>query len=351
MDLRGYVGRIGSVTDRRPAHASVARAPRIVGYSAAIVPLVLVIGLAGCGSENVPEARTTAPATSAAGGEVAPSAISAANATAAADTTAPDVTSSSGPAAESAGDDPLTGTSASPESTNGVASNEEPVALTDRLAVQPVEGGVYLLGNSMFKTGVDLEAMQAGIPERDVRFNYYDGHYTSLWYLIAEAALGPSEERPELVVWGFRPRYAMIPAFRQNRPNSTDLFEFPDPEYDRLTGDSFADGDFVTGPTVGFTEGFIPLTVESFATSDLPQLVVIWRPVTVAQGTPDPDEEQFVAEAVAYLEARGIPYVDFFHDDRLGLTMFAKGDHFNADGMAQVTDILTERIRELLGLS
>lgn len=310
----------------------------IVRYLLLVVALVLILGLASCGGDDDTEATATST-TSPTGGEVALSVTIIEDGAAASDTTAPGTTSSSVPAPV-----PID------ESTDRVAPAEEQVTLTDRLAVQPVDGGVYLLGNSMFATGVDLEAMQAGIPERDVRFNYYDGHYTSLWYLIAKGALGPSEERPELIVWGFRPRYAMVPAFRQNRPNSTELFEFADPEYDLLTRDSLANEDFITGPTVEFADGFIPRTAESFEDSGLAQLVVIWRPVTVAQGTPDPNEERFVADAIAYFKAQGIPYVDFFHDDQLELAMFAKGDHHNADGRARVTDILTERIREVLSL-
>jgi hypothetical protein len=310
------------------------------------------------------------------------------------------------------------------------STDSSDVSLTDRLAVPPVEGGVYLLGNSMFKTGVDVEAMQAGIPERDVRFNYYDGHYTSLWYLIAEGALGPSEQRPEIIVWGFRPRYAALPAFRQNRPNSTELFVFDDLAYERLTGEaavtpvidaqSFLDGwsgvyghrsetqnavsrtteqlglnaldaagrdtaglrerlidgdssiadeivsaatggevqlteeqvvdgvgDFITGAILPFDDGFIPLTAESFAESGYAQLVVIWRPVNAAEGNPDPAEDQFVADAIEYFEANGIPYVDFYHDERIGASMYGKGDHYNAEGRALITDTLTTRVLRL----
>jgi len=311
------------------------------------------------------------------------------------------------------------------------AAGSDQVTLTDRLAVQPVDDGVYLLGNSMFKTGVDLEAMQAGITDRDVRFNYYDGHYTSLWYLIAKGALGPSPERPDLVVWGFRPAYALIPPFRQNRPNSTELFVFPDLDYERLTADtiekplidaqrfldewseiysqrgsirddvvetteraglealalvgkdigglrdrllsndrSIADeivaaatggtvqlteeqvvdgvGDFITGPATPFADGFIPLTAEAFLDDDIAQLVVIWRPVIAANGEPKPIEDQFVTDAIAFFEAEGIPYVDLYHDERIVPAMYGKGDHYNAEGRALITDILTERILSLL---
>ena len=313
----------------------------------------------------------------------------------------------------------------------GLAMGNDDVTLTDRLAVQPVDNGVYLLGNSMFKTGVDVESMQERIPGRDVRFNYYDGHYTSLWYLIAEGALKSSEARPEIVVWGFRPRYAAVPAFRQNRPNSTELFVFEDLAYDRITDGSavtpaidaqsfleewsatyrqraeiqdaisaaterlglnaldsvgqnvdglrnrlvngastIADeivhaatggavqlteeqvidgvGDFITGPSLPFRDGFIPLTAESLTDGGYSQLVVIWRPVNVAEGNPDPAEEEYVADAIDYFEANGIPYVDLYHDDRINLESFAKGDHYNAAGHAKVTEIITERVLALL---
>jgi len=293
----------------------------------AVASALLLLPLAGCAGDDGTMATTAAPIE-------------------AVETAAPDSTSSTTPPTST------TTTEATPiiESTDQPDVGEHRPALTDQLVVLPVEGGVYLLGNSMFATGVDLEAMQTEVPERDVSFNYYDGHYTSLWYLIAETALGPAEERPELIVWGFRPRYAMIPAFRQNRPNSTDLFEFSDPEYERLTGEAVESGDFLTGPNVEFADGFIPLTADSFRKSALPQLVVIWRPVTVAQGTPDPNEERFVEDAIAYFDAEGISYVDFFHDDVLSEAMYGKGDHYNADGMAHVTDKLVERIREMLKL-
>jgi len=307
------------------------------------------------------------------------------------------------------------------------------VTLTDRLAVAPVEDGVYILGNSMFKTGVDLQAMQSQIPERDVRFNYYDGHYTSLWYLIAKGALAPSSERPSLVVWGFRPAYALIPPFRQNRPNSTELFVFPDLAYERLTSDTVAKplfdlqllldnwsgvysqrenvhdavlrmteragletldaigqdtsplrdrlidgdrtiadevvaaatggevelteeqvvdgvGDFITGPATPFSEGFIPLTANAFQEAGINQLVVIWRPIIAASGETNPIEDEFVSDAIEYFESRGIPYVDLYHNDQIVPSMYGKGDHYNADGRALITNLLSERIRDMLSV-
>ncbi len=121
------------------------------------------------------------------------------------------------------------------------AAVEPPESFTDRLVVPPVRDGVYLVGNSMFKTGVDVDELRQRFPGEPVDFAYYDGHYTSLWYLIAKTAFAEPDTRPGLVVWGFRPAFARDPLFRQNRPNATDLFAFDDPDYLRL-GDAGTGG-------------------------------------------------------------------------------------------------------------
>ena len=102
------------------------------------------------------------------------------------------------------------------------------------LFIQPSEEGIYLLGNSMFKTGIDVDALETAMPNVAVDFEYHNGHYTNLWYLIAKSALGSTAEKPRLVVWGFRPRMALDPAFRQNWPNDTDLFAIDDDIYNDL---------------------------------------------------------------------------------------------------------------------
>ena len=121
-----------------------------------------------------------------------------------------------------------------------VASTDDDAAaadFADRLFVQPSPDGVYLLGNSMFKTGVDPERLEAQLGgTTPVDFEYHNGHYSNLWYLIARTALGRTEHDPSVVVWGFRPYYAMRPAFRQNGPTDNDLFAIEDPLYERLQG-------------------------------------------------------------------------------------------------------------------
>lgn len=96
------------------------------------------------------------------------------------------------------------------------------------LRVQPREDRIFLLGNSMFKTGIDREALEreidAGI---GVDFEEHVGHYTNLWYLIVKNALVDHPETPRRVVWGFRPTYAYRPAFRQKRVCDVERFLGP----------------------------------------------------------------------------------------------------------------------------
>lgn len=108
----------------------------------------------------------------------------------------------------------------------------EPTAL-EKLNAAPGED-VFVFGNSMFQTGINFGplAEQSG---RDVVFDYHNGHYTSLWYLIADQALPLAEPDPNLVVWGFRPKFAADPAFRQNKVVDNDLFEPGDNLYRNLT--------------------------------------------------------------------------------------------------------------------
>ncbi len=111
----------------------------------------------------------------------------------------------------------------------------------DRLDEAPPDGGIYILGNSMFFTAVDVAAVDAAFPAHDVAFEYHGGHYTSLWYLVATSALAEPEARPRLVVWGFRPAFARIPAFRQNEVTAIERFLPGDAEYQRLAAAGAAD--------------------------------------------------------------------------------------------------------------
>jgi hypothetical protein len=111
-------------------------------------------------------------------------------------------------------------------------ADAEPTAL-QKLNTQPGDD-VFVFGNSMFQTGIDFGPL-ASSSGRDVVFDYHNGHYTNLWYLIVDQALPLATPPPELIVWGFRPSFAAEPAFRGSAENDNDLFEPGDNAYRRLT--------------------------------------------------------------------------------------------------------------------
>lgn len=104
----------------------------------------------------------------------------------------------------------------------------------ERLNTPPEDGAMFVVGNSMFQTGIDMDLLGRELGS-EVAFDYHNGHYSSLWYLISDLAVPQFDVEPDLVVWGFRPFYAADPAFRQNRPTDNDLFEPGDLLYQRLT--------------------------------------------------------------------------------------------------------------------
>lgn len=115
------------------------------------------------------------------------------------------------------------------------AAPEAPEANVVELRGQPVDGGVYFIGNSMFGTGLDLAAARRSLPEETVSFGYYDGHYSSMWYAGFRNSLLPSGIRPKVVIWGFRPTYALYPAFRQNRETElSHFYDTDDPVFQKL---------------------------------------------------------------------------------------------------------------------
>ena len=105
---------------------------------------------------------------------------------------------------------------------------------------------VYVIGNSMFGTALDLRQLRDALPGEDVDFAYYNGHYTSMWYLAATVGMDAGNA-PETIVWGFRPTYAILPAFRQNKETDENRFavEAPQAYWDVLAaaGDPTAQDD------------------------------------------------------------------------------------------------------------
>lgn len=319
----------------------------------------------------------------------------------------------------------------------GAFDEDATATSADQLLDPPAENGVWILGNSIFKTGVDPDGLELLLDGPPVRFEYHGGHYTSLWYLIATNALPEVTEQPDLVVWGFRPAFAALPAYRQNVVNSTELFLVEgDETYERLAtgvaapirnpldqiastlddqiaeigiwqardeaanwladaslnlGVAMADivgadaaaqvrseviegdlsvldllnqvttsgeielaeeriidgvGDFISGDTATYARSFIPVIAERIDELDLRQLVIIWPTRLRALGDPTDQDDAFVADAVADLEARGIEVLDLYNDQRfLGIGYFAEGDHFNVEGRDLVTAILAGELK------
>lgn len=97
--------------------------------------------------------------------------------------------------------------------------------LQDMLYVKPRPDRVYALGNSMFKTGIDFELLNQLLPPNEhADFEYHNGYYSNLWYLILRRAIIPAREHPKVIVWGFRPTYAILPAFRKARVGDIEKF-------------------------------------------------------------------------------------------------------------------------------
>ena len=105
----------------------------------------------------------------------------------------------------------------------------------DALKVKPDADRIYLLGNSIFKTGFDaglLEDHLGGAVGVDIEI--HEGHYTSLWYLIVKNALIRADPPPRLIVWGFRPGPAQQPGYRLKRV--CDIERFLGPADDEFHG-------------------------------------------------------------------------------------------------------------------
>lgn len=118
------------------------------------------------------------------------------------------------------------------EAVASLTAAEEPSPI-EKLNQQPGDD-VFVFGNSMFQTGIDFTSLGEATG-RDIVFDYHNGHYTNLWYLIADQALPQADPPPNLVVWGFRPAFAAEPAFRGNAENDNDLFHPGDDTYRSLT--------------------------------------------------------------------------------------------------------------------
>ena len=302
------------------------------------------------------------------------------------------------------------------------------------LPYPPQSDRALIIGNSMFKTGVDPELFEGAAGE-PVDFNYYDGYYTNLWFLIFKNAIIEADEQPKALIWGFRPNYAIIPAFRQRKAGHIEHFRAADePLYEAISAstelpwtervDLFLDnsvlyslrdeardsllesskalgirglglmneryrndtlitairassvGDlllaavtenqvqmseelvadvagpqdsrFITGERSTFSESFVPHIGEILKDANIPQLVVIFKPVTEMDGTTREDVHQFKQAAVEFFRENDIPVANVFDDLELTPEDYGSGDHYNSSGRAKVTNYVATRYREQL---
>lgn len=290
----------------------------------------------------------------------------------------------------------------------------------------PDESRVMTIGNSMFKTGLDPERFEQ-MTEQPLDFNYFDGYYSNLWYLIMKNAISPAEQHPKALIWGFRPNYANIPAFRQRKAGRIEHFRLADePLFEaisastdlpwtervdvvlsrsrlytlrgeartlmlnlgkhamlRLLGifDPFyreavtisrvrsttvgdlllaavtrnqvqmseelvadvagiEDSRFISGERVPFDHSFVPYVAEIVEAAGIPQLVVIFKPVTEVQGSTPEEVTTFKNQALDFFAQNGIPVANVFDDLELSIDDYGSGDHYNSSGRAKVTDFI-----------
>ena len=253
-------------------------------------------------------------------------------------------------------------------------------------------------------------------------------------------AILPNSDQPAILLWGFRPTYADIPAFRQRSPGDIELFSADDePVYDRLVSQNKSESDqnainrdgafvilnktsylyahrndiqdrtqdainmmsvsllglantsygdtlrtvlldnhdnvstvllrvltqgrvqmaeeqvidsgderFISGPRVPFDQSFVPLIANLLSDADIPQLVIIFKPVSATRGELDEGPAQFADDAADYFQNNNIPYINFVEDPSIGQQYYAKGDHYNADGRIRLTEIIAAKLRTII---
>ncbi|MEL6748162.1 MAG: hypothetical protein AAFO79_10175, partial [Pseudomonadota bacterium] len=105
---------------------------------------------------------------------------------------------------------------------------------------------------------------------------------------------------------------------------------------------------FRRGKKQRFDDGFIPRTAELIAAQDIPQIVVIFATVRRTKGIKDPDQEQFLSDALAFFGNKGIPVVNVMDDGTITVEDYGSGDHYNKQGRRKVTEQVAQGIREVL---
>jgi hypothetical protein len=102
---------------------------------------------------------------------------------------------------------------------------------------------------------------------------------------------------------------------------------------------------FINGRSVVFDQSFVPLTVRMLKSAEIPQLVVIFKPVSVFDAKMPVAAVSYYRDAVAFLGQEKIPHVDFVSDPLLTRDLYAKGDHYTSEGMTYVTVRIVAALR------
>ncbi len=303
------------------------------------------------------------------------------------------------------------------------------------LKILPSPDNIYAVGNSMFYTGIDFHLLNSLLPENEhVDFEYHNGYYSNLWYLLFKTTIIPSKRYPKFVIWGFRPSYAKYPAFRQKKIGDIEKINTKDdPYYElkisyqdipvkdmsakdkfqlwieknsfiygkrkktrakltsvinkiailalkpiiseaRLKGikkhfiskklsvadfliqksskkrfamveETVADQGkrFIKGRKVPFDESFIPDIASMLSSAEIPSLVLIFKPSKTV-----PEDIRFADDAEKFFISNKISYINFLNDDRITGDLYAKGDHYNTEGRKLITNIVSQKLIQLL---
>ena len=106
---------------------------------------------------------------------------------------------------------------------------------------------------------------------------------------------------------------------------------------------------FITGDTVTFDRSFVPDIAAKLSAQGIPQLVVIFKPGAYTRGAvASAEERRFVEDAVRYFNDHDIPSLNFVNDSRVQRQHYAEGDHYNDEGRALLTGIMSDQLRSML---
>ena len=105
---------------------------------------------------------------------------------------------------------------------------------------------------------------------------------------------------------------------------------------------------FVKGKKVSFDESFIPDIASMISEAGIPQLVIIFKPVSHAENRLDPESLKFAEDSKKYFEANSISFINFLKDARIVSKFYAKGDHYNMQGRELISKTVGDKLVSML---